>query len=160
MKKNRIRLTESQLNKVIRESVQNVLSELSGDLLDRAHKAARDDFWKHKLSRKWSNDDTPECEKLRDEYNEHERIAQRRLRQAGLFNKGRARNNDYDIAAREAEHKREVLSKYRAEYENACDDLYYGYGYKFWRSHNNSIEDENDAKIVWNTALEKMGNEY
>lgn len=49
-----------------------------------------------------------------------------------------------------------VLREYRAEYENACDDLYYGYGYKFWREHNNGIDNEEDAKLVWNAAFNKM----
>lgn len=49
-----------------------------------------------------------------------------------------------------------IIKKYRAEFENACDDLYYGYGYKFWRTHNNSIEDDNIAKMVWKAAFDKM----
>lgn len=49
-----------------------------------------------------------------------------------------------------------VLRKYRAEFENACDDLYYGYGYKFWREHNNGIDNEEDAKLVWGAAFNKM----
>ena len=49
-----------------------------------------------------------------------------------------------------------VLRNHRAEYENACDDLYYGYGYKFWREHNNGIDNEDDAKLVWNAAFNKM----
>lgn len=54
------------------------------------------------------------------------------------------------------ENKEQLINKYRAEFENACDDLYYGYGYKFWRTHNNSIEDENIAKMVWKAAFNKM----
>ena len=49
-----------------------------------------------------------------------------------------------------------IIKKYRVEFENACDDLYYGYGYKFWRTHNNSIEDDNIAKMVWKAAFDKM----
>ena len=54
------------------------------------------------------------------------------------------------------ENKEQLINKYRAEFENACDDLYYGYGYKFWRTHNNSIEDDNIAKMVWKAAFNKM----
>jgi hypothetical protein len=57
---------------------------------------------------------------------------------------------------RKQKHTKELVKKYRAEYENACDDLYYGYGYKFWREHNNGIDNEEDAKLVWNAAISKM----
>lgn len=50
----------------------------------------------------------------------------------------------------------QLINKYQAEFENACDDLYYGYGYKFWRANNNSIEDDNIAKMVWKAAFDKM----
>ena len=52
MKKNRIRLTESQLNRVIRESVKNVLhnmqlNESSDQLIFNAHKAIDDRYDKY-----------------------------------------------------------------------------------------------------------------
>ena len=56
-----------------------------------------------------------------------------------------------------AEFERTVRS-YRAEYENACDDLYYGYGYDFWRKSNKDYMPEDVAKIVWNRAFNKMAN--
>lgn len=37
MRKNRIKLTESQLNKVIKESVEQVLNEISRGLAQRAY---------------------------------------------------------------------------------------------------------------------------
>ena len=40
MKKNRIRLTESQLHKVIKESIQTILNETSYDTSKRAFKKA------------------------------------------------------------------------------------------------------------------------
>lgn len=52
--------------------------------------------------------------------------------------------------------KAELIKSYRAEFENACDDLYYGYGFSFWRTHNNRISDDEDARIVWRAAFEKM----
>lgn len=51
-----------------------------------------------------------------------------------------------------------LLKVHRAEYENACVDLYYGYGFVFWRSHNNGIADDEEAKIVWKAAFNKMAN--
>ena len=50
-----------------------------------------------------------------------------------------------------------VLKTHRAEFENACDDLYYGYGYEFWHKQHSHLSDE-DAKIVWNAAFNKMAN--
>lgn len=156
-----IRLKESELRNIITESLKRILkeerlNELSSEFLDSAHKKAKDDFWNHKFARKWSDEDTPEGEQMRKDYDEHERMAQKRMRQAKLFNTGRAHNNDYDIARRESEHRNELLKTYQAEFENACDDLYYGYGYSFWRKTNNSIEDEEDAKIIWKAAVDKM----
>ena len=54
------------------------------------------------------------------------------------------------------ENEAQLINKYQAEFENACDDLYYGYGYNFWRTHNNSIEDDSIAKMVWKAAFDKM----
>ena len=54
------------------------------------------------------------------------------------------------------ENEAQLINKYQAEFENACDDLYYGYGYNFWRTNNNSIEDDNIAKMVWKAAFNKM----
>lgn len=53
----------------------------------------------------------------------------------------------------------ELLTTAEAEYENALDDMYYGYGYDFWRTHYNDIEDDNDAKLVWKTAKQVMCDE-
>lgn len=50
----------------------------------------------------------------------------------------------------------ELLTTAEAEYENALDDMYYGIDYDFWRTHNNAIEDDNDAKLVWQTAKQVM----
>jgi arsenate reductase len=50
------------------------------------------------------------------------------------------------------------IRSYRAEYENACDDLYYGYGYDFWRKSNKDYMPENIARIVWSRAFNKMAN--
>jgi len=50
------------------------------------------------------------------------------------------------------------IRSYRAEYENACDDLYYGYGYDFWRKSNKDYMPENIARIIWSRAFNKMAN--
>jgi hypothetical protein len=56
-----------------------------------------------------------------------------------------------------------LIARYRAEYENAMDDMLYGYGYEFWRNRNNSknapfnsIKDEETAKRIWLAAKESM----
>lgn len=53
----------------------------------------------------------------------------------------------------------QLLQDAEAEYENALDDMYYGYGYDFWRTHNNGIERDEDAKLVWQTAKKVMCDE-
>jgi hypothetical protein len=62
---------------------------------------------------------------------------------------------------RKREERRAYLVKtYRADYENACDDLYYGYGFKFWYTHYGVNErlSEEDAKTLWRAAVLKMSN--
>lgn len=51
-----------------------------------------------------------------------------------------------------------VIREYRADYENARDYLYYGYGYKMWRTTNKDYMSEDDAKIVWKAAFNHMAN--
>lgn len=57
----------------------------------------------------------------------------------------------------------ELLDEYRGEYENACDDLYYGYGFDFWYNgedgsvaHKDYFPDEETAKFVWRLAFTEM----
>ena len=63
------------------------------------------------------------------------------------------------LEQREREERRAALVKnYRADYENACDDLYYGYGFKFW--YERGVKDRlslDDAKALWRAAVLKMG---
>ena len=66
--------------------------------------------------------------------------------------------NEKDVLKQIAERKSELKKEYRADYENACDDLYFGYGYKFWRDTAKHIESEEDAKLLWQAAIEKMAN--
>lgn len=50
-----------------------------------------------------------------------------------------------------------LLDEYRGEYENACDDLYYGYGFNFWyNGHKDYFPDEETARFVWDVAFEVM----
>ena len=62
---------------------------------------------------------------------------------------------------RKREERRAYLVKtYLADYENACDDLYYGYGFKFWYEHQ-GVSDRlslDDARTLWRAAVLKMGN--
>ena len=56
-----------------------------------------------------------------------------------------------------AEFERKVRS-FQADYENACADLYYGYGYDFWRKSNKDYIPEDIAHIIWSRAFNKMAN--
>lgn len=56
-----------------------------------------------------------------------------------------------------------LIARYRAEYENAIDDMLYGYGFAFWRNKDNSknapfnsIKDEETAKCIWLAAREAL----
>ena len=52
--------------------------------------------------------------------------------------------------------------KERAAYENACDCLYYGYGFKFWFERNSQLLDGDIefAKRVWEKAKEDMADDF
>ena len=50
-----------------------------------------------------------------------------------------------------------IVKKYRAEFENACDCLYYGYGFTTWKETNKeSSMTDDESKIVWRAAFNKM----
>lgn len=61
---------------------------------------------------------------------------------------------------RKEQRRKELVNQYRADYENACDDLYYGYGFKFWYEHHGVSErlGEDDARTLWRAAVFKVGN--
>ena len=66
---------------------------------------------------------------------------------------------------REEQRKREerraaLVRNYQADFENACDDLYYGYSFKFWYEHYGVNErlSLDDARLLWRAAVLKMGN--
>ena len=48
----------------------------------------------------------------------------------------------------------------KAAYENACDCLYYGYGFKFWFERNSHLlnNDSVIAKDIWRQAIDDMAN--
>lgn len=48
------------------------------------------------------------------------------------------------------------MGKYQAIYENAMDCIYYGYGYKFWKSSNCPELSDEVARGIWDKAVEKM----
>lgn len=59
-----------------------------------------------------------------------------------------------------------IIEPYQALYENACDDLYYGYGYGTWYNGTKDVEgakeyfeSEEDAKFIWHLAFDKMAND-
>ena len=53
---------------------------------------------------------------------------------------------------------KELIRAYAADFENACDYLYYGIGYKSWRE-TCSITDDKTAKRIWRLAHDKMSRE-
>ncbi len=48
-----------------------------------------------------------------------------------------------------------VVSEHKAEFENAKDYLYYGYGYKKWHIAHSHLSEE-EAKIIWDEAFKVM----
>lgn len=66
-------------------------------------------------------------------------------------------DNVVDIFKSLAKTEKEIRS-YQADYENACDCLYYGYGYDFWRKSNKDRISDNTARIIWNRAFNRMAN--
>ena len=52
--------------------------------------------------------------------------------------------------------------KEKAAYENACDCLYYGYGFKFWFERNSELLDGDVefAKKIWCQAKEDLANDF
>lgn len=53
-------------------------------------------------------------------------------------------------------HLAELLRTHYGVFLNACDDLYYGYGFKkFYPAYSGDLS-EADAKIIWDAAFEKM----
>lgn len=62
-----------------------------------------------------------------------------------------------DQRIQEQARRSKLLIDHQGEFENACDDLYYGYGFNFW--YNDSMKEylsEDDARIIWNAAKAKM----
>ena len=46
-------------------------------------------------------------------------------------------------------------------YENACDYLYYGYGFKRWYNANSALFDnEQHARKIWREAFEHMAEDF
>lgn len=51
----------------------------------------------------------------------------------------------------------QLRKEYLAEYENACDYLYYGYGYESWKQQNQSERmSDTDAKKLWGLAKRRL----
>lgn len=58
------------------------------------------------------------------------------------------------------EEERELKHYRQLGFENACDNLYYGYGYRFWYNHTGRLIAEKygeaEAKSVWRSAFDLM----
>lgn len=51
-----------------------------------------------------------------------------------------------------------ILKEHRADYENACDYLYYGEHYSKWRESNKEYLSDEHAKYIWKCAFNHMAN--
>ena len=89
MNKNTIRLTESQLHKLIKESVKMALNEISDDTLKRAEAKARAEF-----DDAWSN--SPYWDDWDGEYPEHDKFLAKRERQMKKFRNELRRRGKWD----------------------------------------------------------------
>lgn len=58
-------------------------------------------------------------------------------------------------AFKKAAHTSKVVRDHQADFENACDCLYFGYGYNTWEHRHLSDE---DAQIIWKRAKLYMAN--
>ena len=77
-----------------------------------------------------------------------------------LVQEAEAYGREQEEQRKREERRAELIRTYRADYENACDDLYYGYGFKFWYEHQ-GVSDRlslDDARMLWRAAVLKMGN--
>lgn len=62
-------------------------------------------------------------------------------------------------ADKQAEEQRAaIVRNNQAAFENACDYLYYGMGFKSWFKALNGVLSEDDAKIVWKAAFDRVAN--
>jgi hypothetical protein len=64
----------------------------------------------------------------------------------------------FEKAADEINNKHDLFRNHQAEYENACDYLYYGYGFDKWFKSCEGSMSREEAKIIWKAAFNKMAN--
>lgn len=182
----RIKLTEGKLKQIVAESVKRVLCEMHNTDMNEKSKGFLDcishlnmekggnggdqriidgKVYRFSLS-EWSNAYSGLCLKkgdnityqefmdlINDKYLIGDASVEDSINSFNLY------KTQQDNERQEKEHVMSLIRKYRASFENACDDLYYGYGYKFWFEHEMKAGvkmSEADAKLIWNAAREKM----
>ena len=176
------RLTESQLKKIITESVkkilkENIVSEPTNGFIDcigklKIQSGGHGDqriidgkVYRFDL-RDWKNGYDQLCQEKNDYITTQDYLAwlDANFLIDGMSSEDSlaqysAYSNEINKAQIEAAHKKQLLKQYRADFENACDDLYYGYGFKFWFNSCSETLSKEDAKIIWKAAIDKMGND-
>lgn len=181
-RKSRIRLNESQLRQIVKESVKRVLRENDDEPFLKTGFGSDSKYFKRFDTTQgplvlyngkvyqWSFVDFM---RHKDEMIEKHGSLSNKAVGDWMSNGGLRQSNvnpedlqgmedEWQRGKDEEKRKAAVVKEYRAEFENACDDLYYGYGYKFWlesQRHNGSDISDEDAKIVWQAAFDKMANE-
>ena len=181
-KKQTIRLNESHLKRIVKESVKRVLRENDDEPFMNTGLSSKSKHFKRFDTNQgplvlyngkvyqWSFVDFM---RHKDEMIEKhgslsnkavgDWMANGGLQQSDVnVNDLQGMQDEWERGRAEEARKASVVKAHRAEFENACDDLYYGYGYNFWlkslRNSGSDISDE-DAKIIWQAAFDKMANE-
>lgn len=67
--------------------------------------------------------------------------------------------SELDKEREEKQRTAEIVRNNRAAFENACDYLYFGYGFNRWFKSCEGYISEEDAKVVWKAAFDKRANE-
>jgi hypothetical protein len=72
-----------------------------------------------------------------------------------LYDKEHVTKEDLVQAFIKAIQPAKIIHEHRAHFENACDCLYYGYGFNTW-NHKDLTDEE--AEIIWRAAHHTMAN--
>lgn len=152
--KQRIRLTENELNRIVRRCINEAVNELSIKSLENARDAARDDYSKYGQlavfpNKKFDNF-TPSKHFTNaignsSKTNAAKLLKDRRLNQEHNFN---------DEIKRRKQSIIDTIYNNQAEFENACDYLYYGESGKDWKE--KSGLDDATANLIWKVAHQYM----
>ena len=154
----RIRLTESDLHRIVKESVKNTLNELSLSKLMGAQSKAHNDMKNYGMAKIYGNAD--HCDTgWEPSKSFHNAIGADSKRNYAKMMQDK-RGSQYDNFSSEIKRRKERLHslpyRYQADFENAIDCLYYGEGYKEWASRAEDHMSPQDAKDLWKIATQFM----